>query len=118
MIDMGFVMIQPSTRERVIAAATKLFIKNGVDATSIAGICRASGVSNGSVFHHFGSKDAIALQVYIAARAHFWDRVIGAMEAETSALDGLEACVRAAMDYQLAFPAEHHFFLSDRKAHV
>ena len=100
------------TRQRVIDTATRLFLERGVEATSIADICRVSGVSNGSVFHHFGAKDAIALEVYLAARAQFWEAVIGAMEREDDALDGIEACVRAQLRYQTEHPAEHAYFLA------
>ena len=43
-------------RERVLAEATRLFSEHGYAAVSTAAIARAAGVAEGSVFHHFGSK--------------------------------------------------------------
>jgi AcrR family transcriptional regulator len=84
-----------STREKVLSAATDLFVANGFEATSIADICRVSGVSNGSVFHHFGGKEGIALEIYLREWRTYWERITAPMEAETDALAGIEASVRA-----------------------
>ncbi|MEL7614653.1 TetR/AcrR family transcriptional regulator [Vreelandella titanicae] len=46
-------------RERLLSAATKLFLENGYDATSPQAIYAESGVGQGSFYHHFPSKDAL-----------------------------------------------------------
>lgn len=46
-------------RERLLAAATKLFLKDGYDATSPQAIYAESGVGQGSFYHHFSNKDAL-----------------------------------------------------------
>lgn len=84
-----------STREKVLAAATELFVANGFEATSIADICRVSGVSNGSVFHHFGGKEGIGLEIYLREWRVYWEAITTPMEAQTDALAGIEASVRA-----------------------
>lgn len=48
-----------STREHLLAVATKLFSERGYDDTSVEVILEASGVSRGSLYHHFDSKEAI-----------------------------------------------------------
>ena len=50
---------KPKTRDRILASARELFFSKGLDETSIAEICKHSGVSNGSLFHHFPTKEAI-----------------------------------------------------------
>lgn len=47
-------------RERILSSATELFIKNGFEATSPQAIYAASGVGQGSFYHHFSSKDDLA----------------------------------------------------------
>lgn len=49
------------TRQRILEAATLLFSKNGYDATGVAEICQAAGVSKGAFYHHFPSKQALFL---------------------------------------------------------
>ena len=47
------------TRTHILQAALSLFSKNGYDATSVAEICRAAGVSKGAFYHHFASKQTV-----------------------------------------------------------
>lgn len=49
------------TRDRLLAAALDLFTRNGYDATGVAEICAAAGVSKGAFYHHFPSKQALFL---------------------------------------------------------
>lgn len=44
------------TRARIQAAAVDLFARHGYDATGVAEICSAAGVSKGAFYHHFPSK--------------------------------------------------------------
>jgi AcrR family transcriptional regulator len=48
-----------ATRERVIRAATELFAARGFDGTSTEAVLKASGVSRGSLYHHFANKEAL-----------------------------------------------------------
>jgi AcrR family transcriptional regulator len=47
------------TRSHILQSALTLFSKNGYDATSVAEICQAAGVSKGAFYHHFASKHAV-----------------------------------------------------------
>jgi AcrR family transcriptional regulator len=48
-----------ATRERLIEIATRLFATRGYDGTSIEAVLQESGVSRGSLYHHFAGKDAL-----------------------------------------------------------
>ncbi|WP_310531565.1 TetR/AcrR family transcriptional regulator [Novosphingobium sp.] len=88
------------TRARIIAAARPLFTEKGFDETSVAEICRESGVSNGALFHQFKVKEDIAFAVFSEVRGEFWDRVISAMVVHDDPLNGVEAAMRASFAYQ------------------
>lgn len=92
------------TRGRIISAARELFLDKGFDATSVAEICRVSGVSNGALFHQFKVKEDIAFAVFTEVRGEFWDQVITAMVSHEDPLDGVEAAVRASFAFQLEQP--------------
>ena len=47
------------TRAHILQAAITLFSKNGYDASSVAEICQAAGVSKGAFYHHFASKQTV-----------------------------------------------------------
>ena len=101
-----------ATRTRVIEAAARLFAERGLEAVSIQDIRDASGVSNGSIFHHFGSKNGVALQVYLAERRAYWDHAISALEAHPGdPVDALGAAARATLAYQEANPERHNFMI-------
>lgn len=51
------------TRAAILAAAQRLFAQNGYDATGVAEICQAAGVSKGAFYHHFPSKQAVFLDL-------------------------------------------------------
>ncbi|WP_374434670.1 TetR/AcrR family transcriptional regulator [Tabrizicola sp.] len=44
---------EPSTRERLVQAATRLFRQRGYDGTGLAEILAEAGVPKGSLYHHF-----------------------------------------------------------------
>lgn len=56
-------------RQKLLGAAITLIRRNGYAATSVDDLCRAAGVTKGAFFHHFASKERLA----VAAADHFTD---------------------------------------------
>jgi AcrR family transcriptional regulator len=52
-----------ATRAHVIEVATRLFAEHGYDGTSVETVQAESGVSRGSLYHHFPGKEALFLAV-------------------------------------------------------
>ena len=64
------------TRNKLLDAAMHVMRLRGYSATTVDDICKAAGVTKGSFFHHFDSKEALGL----AAAEHFSsmaDRILG-----------------------------------------
>ncbi|MFO0580469.1 MAG: TetR/AcrR family transcriptional regulator [Polyangia bacterium] len=55
-------------REQVLAAALELFCEHGYAGTSTKRIAEKAGVTEGLVFHYFGTKDALLIEV--SSRQH------------------------------------------------
>lgn len=55
------------TKERIFQAAKNILQKSGYENLSIKNICEEAGVSNGSFYHHFKTKDDL-LSYYIEAQ--------------------------------------------------
>ena len=51
-------------RRAILDAALACFLRNGFEAATLEHIRDASGASFGSIYHHFGSKQAIAVALY------------------------------------------------------
>lgn len=49
------------TREKIFQAAKKILQKKGYEELSIKNICEEAGVSNGSFYHHFKTKDDLTI---------------------------------------------------------
>jgi len=52
------------TREEILKKAMKLFVAKGYHNTSIRDIARESKTSTGSIYHHFESKEEIAVELF------------------------------------------------------
>src|SRR5262250_729657 len=58
---------QPDARTRLLDAAMGVIRAQGYSATTVDDICRAAGLTKGAFFHHFRSKEDLA----VAAAEHF-----------------------------------------------
>lgn len=60
-------MSRGTGRKKILDAAVSVIREKGYAATSVEDLCQRAGVTKGAFFHHFRSKDDLA----IAAAAHF-----------------------------------------------
>jgi AcrR family transcriptional regulator len=80
-----------ATRGQLIAVATRMFAERGYDDTSIEAVLREAGVSRGSLYHHFASKEAL-----FEAVAEDVEGQVGSQTVAASAgADGPVAALRA-----------------------
>ncbi len=66
---------QQKTRERIIAAASKVLAAKGYDATTLREISREAQAGPGLVHYYFGGKDALLVEVLQAAGQQFHQRM-------------------------------------------
>jgi AcrR family transcriptional regulator len=97
-------MAANDTRRRILDAALASFLEDGYEQTTIARIRRRSGVSNGALFHHFASKEAIADALYVEAMASFQE---GLRELLRRKPRSLRAAVRGTIAHQLGWTQQH-----------
>src|ERR1700716_1142602 len=90
-------------RADILQAALAAFTEHGVAGASIEDIRRRSGASVGSIYHHFGGKDAIAGALYLEGLSDYQAGFLGALSRSVSARDGVEEAVR----HTLAWMTEH-----------
>jgi AcrR family transcriptional regulator len=66
---------RPDTRARILDTALACFLEAGYEQTTVAVIRERSGVSNGALFHHFPTKEAIADALYVESIASFQEEL-------------------------------------------
>ena len=66
---------QQKTKERIIAAASKVLAEKGYEATTLREISREAQAAPGLVHYYFGGKDALLVEVLQAAGRHFHQRM-------------------------------------------
>ena len=94
----------PDTRSRILDAALACFIERGYEQTTIARIRERSGASNGALFHHFASKEAIAGALHVEAIVSFQQ---GLWEVLRRKPRSLRAAVRGSIFHQLQWIEEN-----------
>lgn len=89
------------TQRAVIDGAARAFDKSGYGSTSLADISEASGVSLGSIYFHFGTKEQLALSVIHAQHARSLPVITAALDCKTDPVEQLIVISRAIADQLL-----------------
>lgn len=89
------------TPERLLDAALAVFEKRGIEGYTVHAVVAESGISLGSLYHHFGSMDGLSAALYTRSMAALLD----AIGDEIEAVSGPRAVVTAIARAYLAFTA-------------
>jgi AcrR family transcriptional regulator len=87
-----------ATRQQILAVATEAFLAHGYAGTSLSDLIGTAGITKGAFYHHFPSKEALAVEVVRARQAEEAARVVRASAGHDRAVDQLRAAVQAASD--------------------
>ena len=88
------------TRQRILDAAQCLFSARGGDATKTQEIARRAGVSEGSIFYHFGSKQ----QLLVKASQAFAEAMIATVPRGDHACDigvAVTGCIHFCLEHRI-----------------
>lgn len=110
-------------RQQVLDAVLSLFRERGYFATSIQDISRESGVSVGSIYHHFGDKEGIARTLYQTLSEQMSSRISWISARQGSVHDQCRHIVKSLFDMTESEPlvmdfmlyAKHREFLPEEK---
>jgi AcrR family transcriptional regulator len=112
-----------STPERIVRAAVRLFAAKGFDATTVQEVVEAASVTKGALYHYFGSKDDLLVEIYrslIGRQVADLDRIVAAgADAATTVrriVVGLVETTAESVDETAVFVREMHRLDADRMA--
>jgi TetR/AcrR family transcriptional regulator len=94
----------PDSRTAILDAATGLFARRGLEATTIKEIGREAGVTPGLLYYYFADKDALYRAVLDRAMGEFPGRLAPLAGVDGAPADALAGLIRAQAELFLAQP--------------
>lgn len=101
-------------RTRILEGALRRFSQDGVSATTLASLRQESGVSVGSFYHHFTSKEHVFGVLYNETLRMYQDAFLGELIRHTDARAGIEAAVALHMAWCGRHPERARLLISER----
>lgn len=88
-----------SPKQRIMAAALKLFVEQGYFNTNVPDLSRESQCSVGSIYHNFKNKEEIARAVYIEAMSSFRSALFEAIKDKKDIETVVKTLVKAFLEF-------------------
>jgi AcrR family transcriptional regulator len=92
-----------TVQERILQAATRNFVRDGVMASRLEDIRRDAGVSVGAVYHHFPDKQALHAEAFLRVLAGYQAGFLETLQESNDAESG----VKGVIHYHLRWVAEN-----------
>lgn len=87
-----------ATIERILDAARRLFVAQGIEATTTEQILEACGISRGALYHHYPSRDDLVAAVYEREAKAAIDRAVRKVRGELTPVERLLTASGAWLD--------------------
>ncbi len=82
------------TKQKILAAAQRMFFENGYDKTSIHAIIEKVGVAKGTFYHHFNSKEELMEELVKGFAAEIEKGISSVLDEKMGAVEKLNAVAR------------------------
>jgi AcrR family transcriptional regulator len=89
-------------QRQILDAALCCFVEHGWDGTTIEQIRDLSGASHGSIYHFFGSKEALALALYEEGMREYLGLLLAALRRGTTLGEGIRGLVECHLKWTVA----------------
>jgi AcrR family transcriptional regulator len=102
---------RPAAKPLIDRAALRLFVEKGVDGTSIRDVAAAAGVSEGALYRHYDSKDALVWALFADSFVGFARKLDALQDAVSGTRAKLAAMIRGVCAFHDAEPLLFRFLL-------
>lgn len=104
-------IVEPSKKNTllpdILKAAVHLFVERGIEGTTTKDIAREGGVSEGALYRHFKSKDALAWYIFSTHLNDFSMRLMSEVSRQRGVKEKIRAYVRMCFE---SFEADRDLF--------
>ncbi|RZB17874.1 TetR/AcrR family transcriptional regulator [Streptomyces sp. F001] len=87
------------TTDLLLNAALRVYAESGEQGLTVSAVTKASGVSLGSLYHHFGSIDGLVNALLMCWLERLLGEMVTAVKRSRSARTGVRAIVKAYLDF-------------------
>ena len=102
--------LKDSTKNQILEAALRVFVKSGFSKTTMDDIVNESGLSKGAIYHHYGSKKELFLALIDYWENYFFKNIINKDLTNNNPDDLLRDIT---LDVIKAFKSSKHIFLAE-----
>ncbi|MDY0039073.1 MAG: TetR/AcrR family transcriptional regulator [Desulforhabdus sp.] len=105
-------------KESILDAATQLFAEKGFEATPTAEVAKIAGVSEGTIFHHFKTKNGVFIHIISRVMNLYYQKVRAEAENAGSGLEAIEQMIRLHFHFINEHSMEFLVIFRDLPAHL
>jgi AcrR family transcriptional regulator len=99
-------------RDAMLDAAEELAVEDGVKAVTIRAVSERAGISNGAIYHAFGSRGGLAGRAWVRAARRFLALQRQAVDAEDDPIGAVVAAADAPALFSEQYPSSARLWLS------
>ncbi len=103
-------------KSQILAAALESFTTIGFAHATMGDVCTKAGVSTGSLYHHFGSKEQLGAALYVAGLRDFQAGFFTELEQHHKAERGIRGCVSYYFDWVVRNPTWARYLTNHQEA--
>ena len=111
-------MTDTARSRAILTTASRLFAEKGYSNATTSEIAREAGVAEGTLYHHFGSKDGIFLTLFDETIDGFLAGVEELLARETTGRETLSSLARFLFDYVSRHQEQYLILLRDFPVHL
>jgi TetR/AcrR family fatty acid metabolism transcriptional regulator len=111
-------MTDTARSRAILTTASRLFAAKGYSNATTSEIAREAGVAEGTLYHHFGSKDGIFLTLFDETIDGFLAGIEGLLARGTTGRETLSSLARFLFDYVSRHQEQYLILLRDFPVHL
>jgi len=104
-----------ATRRAILKAALECFADKGFTETTLDDVRKRSGISIGSIYHHFGSKEQIGGALYLEGLRDYQQGITSALRQSGDARSAIRGIVISHLEWVRTNPAWSEYLFENRR---